>query len=465
MNLRILVCLILLTTGTISSYAQNASCDAFYHGANHRFAGRWDDAIAELTKAIDLKCPDLGRAYHLRAEARWGKKDYAGAWADATKAIPLLDEPALGHRLRGQLAFARSDLKTALMEFTKAIELDPDGSGTYILRAETHQELQNEEGAVADYAKVLQLGGDGVPADYLARAKAHLAKAAVSAHYTKGLELFHEGKAAEAIAAFTRAITADPKRPEYYAARADANISLRKLPAAMLDLDRSITLGGTYQANASRASIHIERGSYDKAISDLHEAVRLSKASQHEDEPLSNDSALAGAYDLSGKASVYKPAHDAETRQYFFYNGLYESAKNDKSSGKYGLALAKFSAAIGYFPDKVEFLAERGQIWLELGKPQLGLADFDRSLVVAPKIIYVHIYRSQAFYAMKRYADAFEAADIAIDRLPDDDPSLPDAYAARAAANCALGKKQAAAEDEGVFGMLTDPAKLKTRCR
>jgi tetratricopeptide (TPR) repeat protein len=464
MNLRILVCLIFLTSGTISSYAQNAPCDAFYHGANHRFAGRWDDAIAELTKAIDLKCPELGRAYHLRAEARWGKKDYAGAWADATKAIPLLDEPALGHRLRGQLAFARSDLKTALAEFTKAIELDSEAALTYILRAETREELGDEQGVVADYARALQLGSV-VPENYLARAKAHLANAAVSAHYTKGLELFHEGKTAEAIAAFTKAITADPKRPVYYAARADVNIHLRKLPAAMLDLDRSITLGSTYQANASRASIYIERGTYDKAISDLHEAVRLSKASQDENAPLTYETALAGTYELSGKAAVFKSQHDDETRQYYFVNYLYESALNDKSYGRYGLALAKFTAAIGYFPDRFEYLAERGQVWLELGKPQLGLADFDRSLVVAPKIYHVHIYRSQAFHALKRYADAFEAADIAIDRLPEDDPSLPNAYAARAAANCALGKKQEAAEDEGVFGMLTDPAKLKTRCR
>lgn len=465
MKLRIFVCLLFVVACTVSSPAQKDACDAFYRGANHRFAGQWDAAINELTKAIEAKCPDLGNAYKLRGEARWGKKDYEGAWADATKAIPLLTEPAAGHRLRGQLAYAQSDLKTALTEFSRSIQLDPKAPATYVYRAETREQLGDEAGAVADYAKVLQLGSEGVPENYLARVKAHLAKIPVSPDHTKGLELFNAGENVKAIAAFTRAIAAEPKRPEYYAARANVNIRLRKLPAAMLDLDRSITLGGTYQAHASRASIHIERGDYEKAINDLHEAVQLSKASPDENAHHSGEAGLAGAYALSGNASVFRSKASAEDREYYFYNYLYDDAKNDKASGLYGLAIAKFTAAIGYFPEKFEFLAERGQIWLDLDKPQQGLADFDRSLVVAPKIIYVHLYRGRAFHAMKRYADAVTAAGIAIDRLPEDDPSLPDAYAVRALANCALGKKEAAAEDEANYGMLADASTLKTRCR
>lgn len=464
MTTRISVCLLFLLVGA-SAYSQNQPCDAFYHGADHRLAGRWDEAIVELTKAIDLKC-ELGRAYLLRGEARWGKKDYDGAWADATKAIPLLDEPALGHRLRGQLAFAKADFKTALTEFTKAIELDPEVLVVYIYRAETREKLGDADGAIADYARVIALGGESdVPEKHLARAKAYSPKPAVSAHYTQGLELYNEGKFSEAIASFTKAISADGKRPEYFAARAKGNLQLRRLPLALQDLDRAITLGGTHEAFTLRANIHIERGTYDRAIADLERGAQLLKGPPDDNVLLSHDTTLDGAYGLFGKASAFKSSRDAETRQYYFYNGLYDDALADKSSGHYGLALAKFSAAIAYFPDKVEFLAERGNIWLELGKPQDALADFDRSLVVAPKIIYVHIYRSRALYALKRYADAFEAADIAIDRLPEDDPSLPNAYEARAAANCALGKKVAAAEDEAVFGMLTDPTRLKTRCR
>ena len=59
-----------------------------------------------------------------------------------------------------------------------------------------------------------------------------------------------------------------------------------------------------------------------------------------------------------------------------------------------------------------------------------------------------------------------DPASVAIDRLPSgDDVFLPMAYEARAAANCALGKKAAALEDETNFGMLVDAARLKTRCR
>lgn len=173
MTPRILVCLLLLISGTSSIYSQNDPCDAFFQGANHRFAGRWDEAIVQLTKAIDLKCPEIGRAYHLRGEARWGKKDYAGAWADATAAIPLLDEPALGHRLRGQLASAQADHKTALTEFTKAIELDPEDGDGYLLRGKTQEDLKNMDAAIADYTQVIALFADRIADGYIYRAKAY----------------------------------------------------------------------------------------------------------------------------------------------------------------------------------------------------------------------------------------------------------------------------------------------------
>ncbi len=465
MNLRIFVYIILLTTGAIFVNAQGDKCDAFYVGANHRFAGRWDEAITELTKAIDLKC-ELGRAYFLRGEARWGQKDYNGAWADATKAIPLMEEPAAGHQLRGQLAFAKADYKTALAEFTRSIELNCSYLNAHIFRAETYEQLGNTEGAIADYARVIALGRENaVPETYLARAKAFTPKSGVSTHYTRAQELYQEGKNAEAIASMTKAIAADPKRPEYLTARAKFNIQLRKLITALPDLNRSIAICGTPEAYALRANMHIEQGSYDKAIDDLERGVHLLKASPDTNVSLNQDATLAGVYGLGGRASSFIPSSDAEANKYYFYNGLYDDAKNDTSSGQFGLAIAKFTAAMAYFPDKVEFLAERGQIWLELGKPQLALADFDRSLVVAPKIIYVQIYRSRALHAMKRYADAFEAADIAIDRLPEDDPSLPDAYLARAAASCALGKKADAALDEAVYTMFPYATEIKTRCR
>ncbi len=721
MLLRIAVCSMFVIAASTTAYSQNDPCDAFYHGANHRFAGRWDEAIAELTKAIDLKCPELGQAYYLRGEARWGKKDYDGAWADATKAIPLLEEPGSGHRLRGRVAFAKGDYKAALPEFSKAIELDPSDGSAVMRRAETREKLGDLDGAIADYTRLIEIDGKDAAESHIARAHIYLAKGdkikafadfdkaiamvpndpllfvlrgnahyslkdykaavadlkkalsispqnvdahhylghvyhdqqlyadavasfssaikaaperagfyldrglvyrdlmdldraradvikasqidpanaeirisaawiallkknfwdaegeasgvisrhgmkgnapyaaiveylalrmrgdsadaaaqlklrikasepgawtdsllkfldgqltatrllaaadsdakktegrsiigikalidgqpaiakthldwinangtkqsfeysffrllsgsgtspAAEAFFAQGNDHFNEGRKTEAIASYTKAIAADPKRPEYLLARAKANISLRKPVLARQDIDRSLQVGATYDAYALSANMHIEAGRYAQAVTDLEAGSKHLKGSQDAAAVFNHHAALAGVNELLGNAAGVKSnLAAAEQAMGDVAFTVYDYALADKSSGQFGLALAKFSAAIADKPENIEFLSERGLVWIELGKLKEALDDFDNALRIAPKKIYVQVNRGETLRLMKRYAEAVDAVDIALDFLPADDLLRPRAHEIRAAANCALGNKIEAGMDE-----------------
>lgn len=287
--------------------------------------------------------------------------------------------------------------------------------------------------------------------------------APLSVHYTQGVEHFNEGRNAEAIASFTKAITADPKRPEYFAARAKANIALRKIPAAQPDLEKAITLGGTYDAYLLRANLHIENGSYDKALSDLETGTKFLKPVKNEEDPVTrHEATLAGVYALLGKASAFKPTGDEETVSYYYYNRLYQHALDEKAVGNYGLAIAKVTAGDNYFSDKTEFLAERGLLRILLGDPAAALADYDKVLAADRRMTYIHVYRGEAFLLMKRCADAIKAADTVL-ASRGDDIVHPQAYAVRAAANCALGNKAEAGIDEAEAKILG--GEIKTPCR
>ncbi len=735
MPLRIVVCFLFLITAPNAAYSQTDPCDAFDRGSKYRYDGILDKALTEFTKAIDLKCPNLGQAYFFRGEIRWGQKDYDGAWADVTTAIPILEKPGPAYLLRGHIAYSKKDYKAALTEYSKAIEIDPADRFAVNARLAVRKELGDLDGLIADYTRLIEIAGKDDVESHIARANVYLAKGdktkafadfdtavkiapsrpipyvsrgyayysikrypaavedlkkalaisprdvnalhhlghvyhdqqlfadaltaftsaikedpkaakyyldrglvyrdrldldraradvikasqldpanadirisaawvallrknfwdaeseasgvmsrhgmkgnapyaaiveylalrmngkpadaaanvklrikastpgawtdsllkfldgqltaarllaaagddekktegrsiigikalldgqpavakthldwinangtkrsfeysffrllsesgtspAAEALYAEGNDHFQNGDAAKAIASYTKAIAADPNRPEYLLARAKVNISMRKPVPARQDIDRSIAVGVTYEAYELRANIHIEGGGYSDAIAELERAAAFLKPSTGDNALLRHEAHVAGLYVLLGKPGAFRSSQDAEATRYYFYNDIYEDINSDKSSGRYGNALARATAAVTYFPDDIVYLLTRGEIWIDLGRAREALADFDKALVIKPKQYYSQIPRGKALLLLKRYTDAIAAADIAIKRLPADDPSRHDAYAVRAEANCALGNKQEAAIDEAEFLRLGGT--IETPCR
>lgn len=72
----------------------------YYRGAAKYAKGDMDGAIADHTKAIELK-PDYSMAYIYRAAAKQAKGDLDGAIADCSKAIEFEPHSAGAYNNRG----------------------------------------------------------------------------------------------------------------------------------------------------------------------------------------------------------------------------------------------------------------------------------------------------------------------------------------------------------------------------
>ena len=90
--------------------------------------GKFDEAIGEYTKAIELFVDneDKAEAYNNRGVAKGKKGDYDGAIADYTKAIELKPDYATAYHNRGYAFFKNNDFENAEKDFDAAINLTPN---------------------------------------------------------------------------------------------------------------------------------------------------------------------------------------------------------------------------------------------------------------------------------------------------------------------------------------------------
>jgi len=98
------------------------------HGRACLDKGKYDDAIADYTKAIALN-PNDATAYSNRGVAYGSKGAFDRAIADYTKAIALKPNVALAYTLaytnRGYTHEKKGDKEQAIADFRKALEIDP----------------------------------------------------------------------------------------------------------------------------------------------------------------------------------------------------------------------------------------------------------------------------------------------------------------------------------------------------
>lgn len=132
--MRVLIFLLVLTTHT--PIAQNSlSADDYSRSGIARFEkNELEGAIADFTKAIELKGQNREFCFYFRGIAlyRLGKIDEA--LLDLTDAITLKQHPRF-YNDRGNLRAQKGDLDGALVDLDKAIEIQPDYAKAYGDRA------------------------------------------------------------------------------------------------------------------------------------------------------------------------------------------------------------------------------------------------------------------------------------------------------------------------------------------
>ena len=94
------------------------------HGGDCLDKGKYDDAIADYTKAIALD-PNCARAYNDRGVAYYRKGAFDRAIADFDKAIALNRNYALAYFNRGVVYYEKGNKEQTIVDYRKALEINP----------------------------------------------------------------------------------------------------------------------------------------------------------------------------------------------------------------------------------------------------------------------------------------------------------------------------------------------------
>jgi tetratricopeptide (TPR) repeat protein len=408
-------------------------------GEVHAKKGNLDPAVDDFTKVIELEPPrgsaPIGswrreRAFKWRAEAYEKKGDLDRALADAEGVIreanpgdPLLSnkrfEPqrlriaaADAHAAKGSIASQTGDFDRAIAEFSKALDLHPDNTAAYAGRAFVHASKGNLDAALADASKAIvsnpkprklresyALSPENLGEMHLLRAKLveqqrdfKLALAEHEAAARLGVKVDLE----KAIAEFSEAIRADPRKATGYFGRGLTYAKQGNLDRALEDLSRAIELDRKMTvANQVRAEVYEKKGDLARAVAD-HDAVLAS---------LAKDDPAAGPLRRQRFGMAEKMTFA------LVKNGTEAFEKRDLDR-----AMADFSAGIALIDpgDSARSFANanayygRGLIHAERGNFDRALDDLSKALTFDVNLQRARATMADVYERQQRYKDAIE---------------------------------------------------------
>jgi len=131
----------------------------FYRGLAHLDGDRYDEAIIEFTRTIELD-PYCAVAYVNRGIAYRQKGMSDQAIADFNRAIKLDPTLAKAYCNRGLTYDDTGEYDQAIADFNKAIELNPNYVIAYFNRAITYSQQGEYDKAIIDFEKCIELSDD-----------------------------------------------------------------------------------------------------------------------------------------------------------------------------------------------------------------------------------------------------------------------------------------------------------------
>jgi tetratricopeptide (TPR) repeat protein len=232
-------------------------------GVAYRLMGKYEEALADLTRVLELDPDDvLATAERGGAYRMMGK--YEEALADLNHALELDPNPKGVWAIvsRGLTYRQMRKYEEALADLTRAIELDPnDPNYTWAitLRGETYQMMGKYEEALADFTRAIELKPDYAWAITL-----------------RGEAYQLMGRFEEAMAEFNSALELEPEEGWWYYIRAITFQSLVQTEKVAEDLAKAIDLGQKrYEKNSTNWLNWFDLAIYHLAAGDLAATTKL----------------------------------------------------------------------------------------------------------------------------------------------------------------------------------------------
>lgn len=239
------------TNTDVTEEALLQASDYYENGKTKLLAGNIDDAIVDLTTAIDSENASVD-TYILRGEAYMQAGDYRKAMDDFNTALEQDSQNAVAYYDRALLNTRLEDYNAALNDINNSMASNAQKPtpilqlrDLYAKRGQLNLWLKNWEGAIADYTNSLARP-EGIvnPTVYAERAEAYTALgnyAEAINDYSSAVRVISEQiqgatSMAERESLSTRAMT-------YFEKSAALNVSLGHMDKARADLESARTIG------------------------------------------------------------------------------------------------------------------------------------------------------------------------------------------------------------------------------
>ena len=235
---------------TISEETLLQANDYYENGKTKLLAGNMDEALADLTTAIDSGAASID-TYILRGEAYMQSGDYRNAMNDFDTALSKDARNAVAYYDRALLNIRLEDYNAALSDINNAMAANTTNPtpvlslrDLYAKRGQLNLWLKNWEGAIADYTNSLARP-EGVvnPTVYAERAEAYTA----TGNYAGAIDDY-----SSAVRVISEQIQGAPTREEreslssramdYFEKSAALNVNLGNFDAARSDLESARTI-------------------------------------------------------------------------------------------------------------------------------------------------------------------------------------------------------------------------------
>ncbi len=255
--------------------------------ANARLAiGDEDGALEDHGAAARIE-PTSGVAYLARAEIHLGAGRVAQALDELAVAVERASGSPRARELRGLCRYLSGDFTGAENDLTRALELDPRRASSAALRGFARFALGGVDDALADLLLAHELDAERMfdcgPLSLherdLAQASRDFSRRAEGeplAAFLLGNTRYREGLAAEAVAAYTRALELSPGFALASMHRGRARRSLGDDQGALRDFDDALAQDERLvRALCERGALYFELGEVARAQDDFERATAL----------------------------------------------------------------------------------------------------------------------------------------------------------------------------------------------
>lgn len=247
--------------------------------------------IKLLTRVVN-KAPSMADAFHYRGDAYRSLGRNKQAVDDYTTTITLRPKDPFRYYARALIYMDMGRNAQAVSDLTRAISLKPAYRNFYLARARANDALNKYDAAISDYNQYLgqrradtQMTLELLPVyvkSYRFAEAQRLLNAAVKngadeadIHYWQGRVFSGQGRADEAIAAYSKAIHRNESHAQAYRYRGGTFKDMEDYPAALEDFTKLIELQPEASYYNRRGLTYEEMGQFEKAVQDYTHAIEL----------------------------------------------------------------------------------------------------------------------------------------------------------------------------------------------